>query len=179
MKYTKKSRHFISTCAAFAFLTLASVVLFADDNTAIIAEVLDAGTLRVEYQDREETLRLIGIDVPEIKSDEAPAAQGQENAYTEDDRRKALDFVNSLVYPGYKIRLEFDFEQRDRHDRLLAYVYLPDNSMLNYAIIMQGYAAVLVEPPNVKYAGSFQRAYGDAIDHNRGLWKDKNVTAPR
>jgi len=158
--------------AGFILLICGCAALRADDNTAIVAEVLDAGTLRVEYNDREETLRLIGIDVPEKNPDSDNSKEGREGEDAEADRKKAMDFVQSIVYPGYKIQLEFDFEQRDRHDRLLAYAYLPDNTMLNYAVILQGYSIPLIEPPNVKYAGLFKRAYDDAVTRKRGLWKD-------
>jgi endonuclease YncB( thermonuclease family) len=36
-------------------------------------------------------------------------------------------------------RLEFDWQRRDKYNRLLAYVYLLDGTFLNAEIIKQGY----------------------------------------
>ncbi len=43
--------------------------------------------------------------------------------------------------------------------------------MLNEEILKAGYADLLTIPPNVKYAKRFRKAYRDARENNRGLWK--------
>jgi micrococcal nuclease len=40
---------------------------------------------------------------------------------------------------GKEVRLEFDWQRRDKYGRLLAYVYLPDGTFLNAELIKQGY----------------------------------------
>lgn len=137
----------------------------AYDGTAVVGEVLDAGTIRVEYNGNQEALRLIGLDAPEGQASES------EDKKEELARRKAVDYINTLVYYGYKLSLEFDIEQRDREQRLLAYAYLEDGTMLNYAVLYAGYASAKASPPNVKYSGLFRRACDSAMVRRRGLWK--------
>ena len=67
----------------------------------------------------EETVRLMGIDTPE--KDEPRGTQ-------------ALDHVVRTVGPGL-VYLAFDFRRRDQFDRLLAFVYLPDGTLLNAELI--------------------------------------------
>ncbi len=42
-------------------------------------------------------------------------------------------------------------QQRDRYDRLLAYVWLPDGSMLNERLLREGWAVLLTAPPDMRY----------------------------
>jgi len=156
---------------AFIALVMCSPALYADTVNATVIEVVDVGTLRVEYNGLEERLRLIGITVP-AKNESDNYDQGYSGT-PGGDAQKAADFVRSLLFPGDKITLEFDIEPRDRENNLLAYVYLNDNSILNYTVLLQGYAVPQVSPPNVKYAGQFDMAYQDARNHSRGLWKNR------
>ncbi len=55
-------------------------------------------------------------------------------------------------------------KQRDRYDRLLGYVYLSNGKMLNEEIVKAGYA-------NVKYQDRFLKAYQEARERKRGLWR--------
>jgi micrococcal nuclease len=63
------------------------------------------------------------------------------------------------------------FEKRDRYGRLLCYVYLRNGKMLNEEIVKAGYASLLTYPPNVKYQSVFLKAYREAREKKRGLWK--------
>jgi micrococcal nuclease len=83
---------------------------------------------------------------------------------------RAYEFTRKLV-EGKKVRLEFDVEKRDKYERLLAYVYLPDGTFVNAEIVRQGYASLLTIPPDVKYADLFAQLYKEARENRRGLWK--------
>ncbi len=43
--------------------------------------------------------------------------------------------------------------------------------MLNEEIVKSGYANVMTIPPNVKYQDRFLKAYKQARERKRGLWK--------
>jgi endonuclease YncB( thermonuclease family) len=154
---------------AFAVLLLAAPFLHAD--TATVIEVVNVGKIRVEYNGLEEIVRLIGIVIPANNINPNDGA-----VWTQD---KSLDNIRELVSPGTTITLEFDMEQRNLQNELLAYVYIPDNTMINNTvmlndlIIYRGYADTAAEPPNVKYASEFLRSSRDAMGHQRGLWMDK------
>ena len=94
--------------------------------------IADGDTLFVRIRNRNETIRLLGVDTPEVKS-----------KYTNEEPygKEASNYTRNLV-KRKKIRLEFDFEKRDKYNRLLAYVYLPDGRLLNRALIKKGYARV-------------------------------------
>ncbi len=86
--------------------------------------------------------------------------------------KRATEYVESLVNTGDLITIEFDVQKRDKYGRLLCYVYLSNDKMLNEEIVKVGYAVILTIPPNVKYKDRFLRAYKDARESKRGLWKN-------
>jgi len=53
----------------------------------------------------------------------------------------------------------------------LAYVYLSDGEMLNEEIVKAGYAKLMPHPPNVKYQQRISKAYREAKDRGKGLWR--------
>ena len=77
-------------------------------------------------------------------------------------------FLQQLV-EGKEIRLEFDWENRDTHGRLLAYVYLMDGTFINKEIIKQGYGSTDSKYP-FKYMGEFRQYEREARENRRGLW---------
>lgn len=143
-----------------------------DYNKVLVTYVIDGDTLKLENGEK---VRLVGIDTPESKQN---AKLKRDLKKTDKDAvtlinmgKKASRFTNSLASKKY-VRLEFDVEKRDRYNRLLAYVYLPDGRMLNAEIIKAGYAQILSIPPNVKYQDLFLELQQEARDNNRGLWKE-------
>ncbi len=64
-----------------------------------------------------------------------------------------------------------DVEKRDKYGRLLGYVYLSNGKMLNEEVVKAGYGSLMTHPPNVKYQERFLKAYREARENNRGLWK--------
>ena len=92
---------------------------------ATVTGHVDGDTFKVSIADppygmrTEETVRLMGIDTPEMDEPEG---------------MKARDHVVRTVGAG-RVYLAFDFRRRDRYDRLLAFVYLPDGTLLNAELI--------------------------------------------
>lgn len=145
-------------------------------ETAKVIRVIDGDTLKVEFQGKQESIRLIGIDTPESRINNKARHDSQKSG--EDIRvitemgKKATDFTKSLVQKGDRIRIEFDLQQRDKYGRLLGYGYINGDRMLNEEIIKSGYASIMTYPPNVKYQDRFQKAYREARENRRGLWKE-------
>ncbi len=131
--------------------------------TATVVEVVDGDTVVLDVGGREEPVRLIGIDTPEVFVDEGeqPECYGPE----------ASAFTKDLLPPGTAVRLERDVVGRDDYDRLLAYVYLvADGRMVNEAIIAGGFATPLSIVPNTAYAARFVAAASAAEAAGLGLW---------
>ena len=51
---------------------------------------------------------------------------------------------------GKEVRLEYDWQKRDKYDRLLAYVYLKDGTFLNAEIVKQGYGHAYTKFPLIR-----------------------------
>jgi micrococcal nuclease len=71
---------------------------------------------------------------------------------------------------GKEIRLEFDWENKDRYGHFLAYVYLMDGTFINEEIIKQGYGSNDTKYP-FKYMGEFREYEREARENKRRLWK--------
>jgi micrococcal nuclease len=71
---------------------------------------------------------------------------------------------------GKEVRLEFDWQRRDKFNRLLAYVHLMDGTFLNAEIIKQGYGFAYTMFP-FKYLEEFRQYEKEARENKRGLWK--------
>jgi len=122
------------------FLVLALILVFASGafaKSVKCIEVVDGDTIKVEYQGRVEKVRLIGVDTPETVHPNKPV---------EYFGREASAFTRSLA-EGKDVTLEFDWQKRDKYGRLLAYVYLPDGTMLNKKLIEQGYGHAYTKYP--------------------------------
>jgi len=161
---------------SFVFiLTLLASPLHAQQTTTV-TRIVDGDTLKVFYLEGEESIRLIGIDTPESrvnkKTKKDAKRSGQDIETIIAMGKRATEYVESLVKPGGLITIEFDVQERDRYKRLLGYVYLPNGNMLNEEIVKAGYASVMTIPPNVKYKDRFLRAYKQARERKRGLWKE-------
>ncbi|MCA9073598.1 MAG: thermonuclease family protein [Planctomycetaceae bacterium] len=131
-----------------------------------VERVIDGDTILVESGQR---VRLIGVDTPETKHPDRPVEQlGKE----------AFHFTQSLVGDG-PVRLEFDRERRDPYRRLLAYVYLPDERLLNEQLILAGYSEAETNFPfRSDMKRRFQQAETVAREAKRGLWSiDEHVEA--
>ncbi len=128
-----------------------------------VIKVVDGDTIQIMYNGKKERLRLIGIDTPEsVHSDETKNTE---------EGRIASEYVKSFLEGKY-VTLEFDVEERDQYDRLLAYVYL-DGEMVNKKIIRDGYASLETVPPNVKYVDEFTALLKEAKEAKRGLWANQ------
>ncbi len=160
------------------FIVLAvfsSVNSYAKQKTTV-TRIIDGDILQALYGEREERIRLIGIDTPESRVNKR--AKRDENMSEQDIKtiiemgRNAKKYVDGLIKRGDYINIEFDVQKRDKHGRLLCYVYLSNGKMLNEEILKDGYAVIMTIPPNVKYKDIFSRAYNQAKERKAGLWEE-------
>ena len=145
-------------------------------NKATVVQVVDGDTLRIEMDGQEEAVRLIGIDTPESKINKKAKKDSIKTNYDVETitamGKEAARYVRTLVRKGDTVGLEFDVQKRDKYNRLLVYAYLSDGKMLNEEIVKAGYANIMTYPPNVRYQDRFVRAYREARDTKRGLYRD-------
>ncbi|MBI5285212.1 MAG: thermonuclease family protein [Chloroflexi bacterium] len=104
----------------------ADAVLCAESagmQAARVARIVDGDTLHVEIDGRDETVRLFGINAPEV---------GQPCADEATARLRAL--------AAGEVRLLPDVRDRDRYGRLLRYVYAPDGLSIDATLVAEGLA---------------------------------------
>lgn len=61
-------------------------------------------------------------------------------------------------------------KKRDKYQRKLAYVFLPDETFFNAKLLHDGYANLLTIPPNVKYVDLFTTLAKEARENERDIW---------
>jgi micrococcal nuclease len=128
-----------------------------------IAHYVDGDTIVVNMNSTNETVRFIGIDTPETHKPKTPVQCYGPAA--------AAHTQNVIKAAGGKVRLVSDSlsTNRDRYNRLLRYVYLPDGTDVNKLNIEQGYAFYYPYFPFSKKA-EFAAAEKSAQDAKKGLW---------
>ena len=134
---------------------------------AMVVHVDDGDTIEIRIRGRQERVRYIGIDAPEI----AHNGEGGERD------GEAATAVNRGLVGGRHVALEFDVEQRDHYGRLLAYVWRGD-TMINLEMARRGYARAIAIPPNLRYERWFRAAETEARAARRGLWGPGGPAAP-
>ena len=163
------------------FLVLASLLGFASpafapsppyplpngergELTGTVVRTVDGDTVWVRVASGVEKVRYIGIDTPEVHH----PTRGEEPG------GRAATAVNDRLVGDRAVRLEPDVQLRDRHGRLLAYVWVtrPDGGelMVNAELVRLGYAQVMTIPPNVRHAEMFRKLAAEAREQRRGLW---------
>lgn len=138
---------------------------------AVVLRVVDGDTIIVALNNREERIRMIGVDAPESVSlnEEENTVWGQ----------SASEYTKSVLEPGTKIWLTFDIEERDQYGRMLAYIWLDsDTENLNHLfqkqLIGEGYALAIRYEPNTKYTAELYATMEGAISDRSGLWAEES-----
>lgn len=126
-----------------------------------VVEFADGDTVSVDMNGKTERVRMIGVDTPETH-DPRKAVQCFGQA--------ASNFTKQLIGKS-NVRLEADptNSNRDRYQRLLRYVYLPDGTLVNAEIIKQGYGFAYLSFPFTK-SDEFRDLQTKAREDNKGLW---------
>jgi len=134
-------------------------------QAALLERVVDGDTLVIKIDGQSKRLRLIGIDAPESFS------HHDENLRTVEGENVSR-IVTALIEPGASIWLQFDTEKYDQYDRMLAYVYLDENIMLNELLARFGLVKVKSYRPNTHFHDYLKELEADAKSENLGIWRN-------
>ncbi|HOZ53158.1 MAG TPA: thermonuclease family protein [bacterium] len=134
------------------------------DDYYLVEKVVDGDTIKVKIDGELKTIRLIGLDTPEVVDP---------RKIVECFGREASDKAKEILN-GQKIRLEIDNSQgdQDKYGRLLCYVYLEDNTFFNKWMIENGYGHEYTYDVPYNYQTEFQKAENYARENKVGLWAD-------
>ncbi|QYH37245.1 thermonuclease [Salinibacterium sp. M195] len=130
---------------------------------ATVTYVHDGDTLYLDDGSTELKVRLIGIDTPELASQQRPDA---EECYGEEAR----DLLRDFLPEGTEVWASEDREPEDRYGRSLLYVYLEDGTFVNLAMIELGAAEALKVGLNDRYWPELRDAEDDAFATQLGMW---------
>lgn len=134
-----------------------------DTNLFKVIEIVDGDTIKVLMNNKEEAVRLIGIDSPEVADPRIPV-----QCFGVEASNKAKELLT-----GKNVMLESDATQgeRDKYGRLLRYVFLEDGTNFNKLMIEEGYAHEYTYKDNqYKYRNEFINSEKEARENKRGLW---------
>lgn len=135
-----------------------------EDGLFEVIKVVDGDTIKVNINGEEKTVRLIGINTPEVVDPRKTV-----ECFGREASAKAKEILENK-----KVKLESDFSQDnyDRYGRLLRYVYLEDGLFFNEWMIENGYAFEYTYELPYQYQTEFKNAQRFAQDNKMGLWAD-------
>ncbi|MDD3190135.1 MAG: thermonuclease family protein [Candidatus Pacebacteria bacterium] len=128
-----------------------------------IYQVIDGDTFSVTINGIIQTVRLIGIDTPEVAS-----AVTARECYGEEASTAAKEQLT-----GKKVYLESDAVSgdTDKYGRLLRYAYLENNTLFNKWMIEEGNAKEYTYAGQIyRYQTEFKTAQASAKTAQKGLW---------
>ena len=146
-----------------------SAVEAATGTPAVTGRVMGlvAGdTLLVRTGGKTETVRLIGVDTPDVSTKQCWSAQAKE-------------FSRALV-GGQVVTVRRDSRQKDRDElgRLMRHVQLSDGSSLGQRLLVNGQAREKLTGRGYAGRPTFLDAQSVAKAKKRGLWRACPTTAP-
>ena len=122
-----------------------------------VKRVVDGDTVQLSDG---RSVRYIGVNAPEINHERNTA-----EPFGFEARKRNIELVGTQ-----RLRLEFDIEHFDDYGRTLAYLFLPDGSMVNEKLLQSGMAHCLYKMPNIKYEARLLKAQREAMQGRRGVW---------
>jgi micrococcal nuclease len=130
-----------------------------------VVRVVDGDTVRLLINGKEETVRLIGINTPETVDSRRPV-----QCFGREASKRAKEILSDAF-----VFLENDPTQgdRDKYNRLLRYVLLPDGTNFNRKMIEEGYAHEYTYGVPYRYQSDFKEAERRAREAATGLWSEE------
>lgn len=129
----------------------------ADVFSGHVARVLDGDTVVLDNDIR---IRLLDINTPEIAHDGRSA---EPYAY------EAANALRRLVFGQY-VTIQTGPQKKDRYDRVLGHIFLPNGGWVNGTLVRDGYAHVYTFAENAVYAPELLAYEKQARESKRGLW---------
>lgn len=138
------------------------------EKTYRIERIVDGDTIKVNIDGKIESVRLIGIDTPEINV--TPKQCFALEAKSEAEK----------MLSGKNVILKNDASQsdRDKYNRLLRYVYIGDQFYNRY-MVAEGFAHEYTYANNLyQFQSEFKSAESEARANKKGLWAANACKVP-
>lgn len=127
-----------------------------------VSEVVDGDTIKVETGRGVESVRLIGIDTPEIDH-----SGPDDDCFGEESKA----YLTAMI-KGKRIWLTFDEECQDQYGRTLSYVHrgTEQHSFVQRMLLQGGWGSAYAVQPNVSFRDVFESDQASAQSTNEGIW---------
>lgn len=127
-----------------------------------VTHVADGDTIEVQKDGESVKVRLIGINTPESVDPRRPV-----QCFGKEASARTHEILD-----GKSVALETDPTQDtyDKYGRLLAYVFLPDGTLVNEQLVTEGFAHEYTYDQPYTYQARFKTAEKAAREARRGLW---------
>jgi micrococcal nuclease len=127
-----------------------------------VVKVVDGDTFTIRMSGKNVTVRLIGLDTPEVVDPRKPV-----QCFGREASEKAKQTLH-----GTLVRVETDSSQGelDKYGRTLAYIFLADGSNFAELMIAEGYGHEYTYNIPYKYQKEFKEAERGAREEKKGLW---------
>ena len=132
-------------------------------DTYFVMKVVDGDTIDVYMAGKNERLRLVGMDTPEVVDPRKPVQCYGREASAE----------GHTLLENQWVRLEYDpiAGTYDKYGRMLAYVFRLDGLFYNEFMIAHGYAhEYTYKSQHYKYQAEFKSAETSAKKESAGFW---------
>ena len=133
-------------------------------TTVRFVRAVDGDTIHVELDGERVTVRLIGLDAPELARDGQPA---------EPLADAATEALIDLLDDAPALVLERDRSDTDRFGRLLRYAWQSVGGrwrLVNAELVRLGLAEARDYRPDTSRQGTLDAAENEARDERRGIW---------
>ncbi|HJP28643.1 MAG TPA: thermonuclease family protein [Dehalococcoidia bacterium] len=121
--------------------------------SADVLRVIDGRTIVVDWGDGEQTVRLIGVELPPFG----------------DPFHDFTQEVTQSWIEGKEVLLEADQQDGDEQGRLMRYVFF-DTVMINAALLLNGLGTLTTDHPNILYSDYLLEMERQARESGVGIW---------
>ena len=129
-----------------------------EDDVFKVKQVLDGDTIKIDYYGQVESVRLIGLDAPEIT--------GTDNVCYASESKDYL--TKAIGNNNIKIESDPSVSDRDRYNRLLRYIYV-NGENLNKNLILNGFATEVSYTKEYEFQKEFKQAQLSAFNEKLGV----------
>jgi micrococcal nuclease len=144
-------------------------------TTVRVTDVVDGDTVDVRFPDgREDTVRLLGVDTPEVHAENDPAefegvpdTEAGRSCLRRHGERASTFAADRLADRRVQLRFDATEGRRGGYDRLLAYVVV-DGQSINAALLERGHARLY--DSSFRERDRYAALEREAREAGRGVW---------
>lgn len=130
-----------------------------------VTRIIDGDTIVLTIEGKSESVRLIGIDAPEINFD-----TNIPECYAWEARDRVLDLLKKRTVLFQEDKTQ---DERDAYGRLLGYVYTEAGENVSLVLLTEGYAREYTHIVPYALQTEFRMAALHAEASHRGVWDEE------